>query len=113
MEKYQAYQKALHQKDFIAANVIANLIRIVMLLFVITLCIWSTRKELLKNNAHLSLLVLIAVTSVLLNKYAVASFVFLADSFNIITPVMIYFSLPIGFGVILASAFFGTRTALF
>ncbi|MBR2363761.1 MAG: HDIG domain-containing protein, partial [Lentisphaeria bacterium] len=113
VEKYQAYQKALHQKDFIAANVIANLIRIVMLLFVITLCIWSTRKELLKNNAHLSLLVLIAVTSVLLNKYAVASFVFLADSFNIITPVMIYFSLPIGFGVILASAFFGTRTALF
>lgn len=113
MEKYLAYETSLHKKDLIPANVIANLVRMVMLLFVITLCIWSTRKELLQSNANLSLLVLIVVASVLLNKYAVAAFVFLADSANFITPVMIYFSLPVGFGVILASAFFGTRTALF
>ncbi|MBO5761649.1 MAG: HDIG domain-containing protein [Lentisphaeria bacterium] len=113
VEKYQTYRKVLLAKDMIPANVISNLVKMVMLLFVITLCIWSTRKELLLSNTNLSLLVLIAVTSVLLNKYTVTAFVFLADSLNCITPVMIYFSLPVGFGVILASAFFGTRTALF
>ena len=113
LEKYQTYQKVMHAKDMIPANVIGNFVRMVMLLFVITLCIWSTRKELLLSNTKLSLLVLITVTSVLLNKYTVTAFVFLADTFNCITPVMIYFSLPVGFGVILASAFFGTRTALF
>ena len=113
IEKYRTYIKILHKKDLLPATVIANLVRMVMLLFVITLCIWSTRRELLASNTTISLLVLIAATSVLLDKYAVTLFIRLADSFTEITPAMIYFSLPIGFGVLLASAFFGTRTALF
>ena len=113
IEKYKVYMKELHKKDLLPATVIANLVRMVMLLFVITLCIWSTRRELLASNTTISLLVLIAASSVLLDKYAVSLFIRLADSFTAISPVMIYFSLPVSFGVLLASAFFGTRTALF
>lgn len=113
MEKYRTYMEMLHKKDWLPATVIANLVRMVMLLFVITLCIWSTRRELLSSNTTVSLLVLIGAASILLDKYAVSLFIRLTDSFTAITPVMIYFSLPVGFGVLLASAFFGTRTALF
>ncbi|MBO4304728.1 MAG: HDIG domain-containing protein [Lentisphaeria bacterium] len=112
-ERYQAYLAARDKENLFAKNVLSHLCQMIMLLFVITLCIWSTRKELLKSNGTLSLLVLLAVTAVLLNKYAVSVFVSLADSYDAVTPVMIYFSLPIGFGVILVSAFFGTRMALF